>query len=236
MQRVRKMAPLLLFAALCVSSVAGAEIYRWVDERGREHYTESLHQVPPAYREQAQHNSGETRGKPTFQVLQGLNPKSEPADPSAAQKPPAGAAAKRAGQTQERSAFLADGTLDLSGTALFVFALCALPIGTVVLFLCCKLLSIPAESLGAKAFFGCFMQGLTFGSLYWVLLLTDKIQGSPLGEAPLTLFTHAGVSLVVFRLMFPGSLAQIAGFSVAYTALDGLALGALLLAISHFLS
>ncbi len=48
--------------SLCVAVVcallgaggAAAEIYRWTDAEGRLHFTESLDQVPPQYREQAQ--------------------------------------------------------------------------------------------------------------------------------------------------------------------------------------
>ena len=44
---------LLLTVALLVaasSTPAGAEIYRWTDAEGREHFTSDLHQVPEQYR------------------------------------------------------------------------------------------------------------------------------------------------------------------------------------------
>ena len=39
--------------ALLLSQSATAEIYRWVDDQGRQHFTQSLEDVPPAQRESA---------------------------------------------------------------------------------------------------------------------------------------------------------------------------------------
>lgn len=50
----------LCAAASCVlfgAADAAAEIYRWTDAQGRLHFTESLDQVPPQYREGARHDA-----------------------------------------------------------------------------------------------------------------------------------------------------------------------------------
>ena len=50
----------LCAAALCAllgAAAAAAEIYRWTDAQGRLHFTESLDQVPPQYREGAQRDA-----------------------------------------------------------------------------------------------------------------------------------------------------------------------------------
>jgi hypothetical protein len=38
---------------LLLPSVALAQVYRWVDEQGKVHYSEGLNSVPPQYREAA---------------------------------------------------------------------------------------------------------------------------------------------------------------------------------------
>lgn len=45
--------------ALLGAADAAAEIYRWVDAEGRLHFTESLDQVPPQYRERARRSAKE---------------------------------------------------------------------------------------------------------------------------------------------------------------------------------
>ncbi len=43
----------LVFCVVAPASQAG-EMYRWVDESGRSHFAQDLHQVPPKYRQQAE--------------------------------------------------------------------------------------------------------------------------------------------------------------------------------------
>ena len=49
---MRRLALIALF--LVCAGPAAAEIYRWRDEGGREHFTQDLNQVPPRYRKQAE--------------------------------------------------------------------------------------------------------------------------------------------------------------------------------------
>jgi hypothetical protein len=48
----------LLAALLALALPAGAEIYRWVDAQGREHFTTNKSQVPAAYRNQVTTTEG----------------------------------------------------------------------------------------------------------------------------------------------------------------------------------
>jgi hypothetical protein len=52
----RRLALLLATAslALVVAAPASAEIYRWTDDAGREHFTMDLHRVPPKHRGEAE--------------------------------------------------------------------------------------------------------------------------------------------------------------------------------------
>lgn len=55
----RRRRALALAAALAVALAAGdaGAIYKWVDESGRMHFAQELHQVPPAHRAQAEANA-----------------------------------------------------------------------------------------------------------------------------------------------------------------------------------
>ena len=44
-------------AVISAAAPSGAEIYRWTDEEGRVHFTQSLNEVPRQYRRQAEHNA-----------------------------------------------------------------------------------------------------------------------------------------------------------------------------------
>ena len=57
--------PLALFvAALFLGAPASAEIYRWTDESGKEHFTTNLNQVPPQYRPGARDTAVQQKTKP----------------------------------------------------------------------------------------------------------------------------------------------------------------------------
>ena len=89
----------LCATALCVlfgAADAAAEIYRWTDAQGQLHFTESLDQVPPQYREGARHSAA-AQPPSKFQAY---------ARPTAAQ-------AARAGRYSEqfRIPFARDGSL-----------------------------------------------------------------------------------------------------------------------------
>ncbi len=57
---------LLLAGLLLAACPAAAEIYRWRDADGREHFTSDLHRVPPAYRRQARENGTASTGRVQF--------------------------------------------------------------------------------------------------------------------------------------------------------------------------
>ena len=46
----------LLFFSLCflATGVTAQELYRWVDEKGAVHFTDSLHSVPEKYRDKVE--------------------------------------------------------------------------------------------------------------------------------------------------------------------------------------
>lgn len=48
---------LLALLALGFATPAAAEMYRWTDAEGRDHYTMDLHRVPPEYRGQVKHQT-----------------------------------------------------------------------------------------------------------------------------------------------------------------------------------
>jgi clan AA aspartic protease (TIGR02281 family) len=61
----------LCAAALCAllwCAAARAEIYRWTDAEGQLHFTQSLDQVPPQYREQARRDAEASPGPARLQI------------------------------------------------------------------------------------------------------------------------------------------------------------------------
>jgi clan AA aspartic protease (TIGR02281 family) len=66
--------------ALCVAaSAARAEIYKWVDQSGRMHFAQTLHQVPAPYRIQAESNAAQKPSGPdriqTYEVPASIAPR-----------------------------------------------------------------------------------------------------------------------------------------------------------------
>lgn len=74
--------------ALALAPAAGAEIYRWKDASGREHFTTDLSAVPPADRARAQAAAGASSGG-------GVNRFSAPEDAPPARAPEASRASSR---------------------------------------------------------------------------------------------------------------------------------------------
>ena len=68
---VRSLAAPLL--ALLVAAPAGAEVYRWTDEHGGIHFTQSLDQVPARYREAARASASQSQG-PAIQTFSAPTP------------------------------------------------------------------------------------------------------------------------------------------------------------------
>lgn len=56
---------LAIGAAFALAPAAADAIYKWTDERGQMHFAQELHQVPQAYRAQAEANAAKTSGGPS---------------------------------------------------------------------------------------------------------------------------------------------------------------------------
>jgi hypothetical protein len=59
-----------LCAALLVAPGLDAEIYRYVDENGAPHFTDSVHEIPPAYRDQVQDMEDQVATTDRFQAIE----------------------------------------------------------------------------------------------------------------------------------------------------------------------
>ncbi len=66
-------------ALALLAGPAGAEIYRWVDAQGREHFTTRLEDVPPADRERARAEAAGRRSIQRAQPRSGAAPRPRPA-------------------------------------------------------------------------------------------------------------------------------------------------------------
>ena len=62
--------PIVLILTLGFSLAARGEIYRWTDEQGRLHFTQSLDKVPPRYRAQAREGAARAPSR-DIQVVTG---------------------------------------------------------------------------------------------------------------------------------------------------------------------
>ncbi|UCE87760.1 MAG: DUF4124 domain-containing protein, partial [Deltaproteobacteria bacterium] len=61
-----------LVAALCLASSPSAEIYRYVDDAGLPHFTDSIHEIPPEYRDQVRDLAEELEATDRFQSIEGF--------------------------------------------------------------------------------------------------------------------------------------------------------------------
>jgi hypothetical protein len=64
---------LLAIFALSVTSTADAEIYKYVDDSGRTHYTDSFYEVPEQYRDQIRDIRTDLDSDNRLSVIEGLN-------------------------------------------------------------------------------------------------------------------------------------------------------------------
>ena len=64
-----------LCAALFLAPGLRAEIYRYVDENGIPHFTDSMHEIPPAYRDQVQDLEDQLESTDRFQAIEGFGKK-----------------------------------------------------------------------------------------------------------------------------------------------------------------
>ena len=66
--RASRLLQLTALGAL-LAAPAGAEIYRWRDAQGREHFTTDLQKVPPGQRDEAVRGSGARGGPVNFNTI-----------------------------------------------------------------------------------------------------------------------------------------------------------------------
>ena len=78
---------LVLFLVCGLGAPGGAEIYRWVDASGHEHFSSRLSDVPPAQRDAAEQGAGQ-RGR--VNVVESVRPAPEAKPAPAAPAPAAG--------------------------------------------------------------------------------------------------------------------------------------------------
>jgi hypothetical protein len=101
------------FAAICTTaSLAGAEIYRWVDESGQTHLVSDLSKVPPEHREAAIADSKRTGG--TVNIIEGIDdaaatPKAIPPPPPESAPPPMPPEAEEVGDASGDGGYYEDG-------------------------------------------------------------------------------------------------------------------------------
>jgi hypothetical protein len=119
----------------------------------------------------------------------------------------------------------------ISGTALFFYLCSLVPVGAVVLYLCCRIISNDPgeENLGGKAFLATCFHRLMFGVAFWVVLLTGIYQQFPLGDTALLLLMHIGLAALVIRWWISDALGRVVVVSVLFAVLDSVALASALL-------
>lgn len=83
-RRARRLGLGLALVLLGTAAVSDAEIYRWVDEAGRVHFTEDLRQVPPAQRGAAESAAKAPAGDSPVQVYSAPPARRSPSGPGRA--------------------------------------------------------------------------------------------------------------------------------------------------------
>ena len=125
----------------------------------------------------------------------------------------------------------------ISGTALFFYLCSLVPVGAVVLYLCCRLVGSDSgeENLGGKAFLATCFHRLMFAVAFWVVLLTGMHRGFPLGDTALLVLMHIGVAALVIRWWISDAMGRVVVVSVLFAVLDTVAMtGALLGSVALF--
>lgn len=119
----------------------------------------------------------------------------------------------------------------ISGTALFFYLCSVVPVGAIVLYLCCRMIGgdPSEENLGGKAFLATCFHRLVFAVAFWVVLLTGMHRGFPLGDTGLLLLMHIGVAALVIRWWISDALGRVVVVSVLFAVLDFLAMSGTLL-------
>ncbi|MDJ0868937.1 MAG: TIGR02281 family clan AA aspartic protease [Myxococcota bacterium] len=94
---MRLAAFLAALVPIALAVPAAAEIYRWTDEDGRVHFTQSLNEVPRKYRKEAEHNATRTSASRSPVQTYSTKPGTKPAQtktPPASRAPGAASAGK----------------------------------------------------------------------------------------------------------------------------------------------
>jgi len=119
----------------------------------------------------------------------------------------------------------------ISSSAIFFYLCSVVPVGAVVLYLCCRMIGgdPSEENLGGKAFLATCFHRLVYAVAFWVVLLTGIQQGFPLGDKALLLLIHMGVAALVIRWWISDAMGRVVVVSVVFAVLDTVAMtGALL--------
>jgi len=63
----------LLLALVAGASDVSARIFHWIDQAGREHFSDRVENVPPAYRDQVADDEEDLERRGTVNIIQGRN-------------------------------------------------------------------------------------------------------------------------------------------------------------------
>jgi hypothetical protein len=203
------------------AAAAGAEVYRYVDDKGVPHYSDSVESIPDRYRDQVADISAELEARPGIHVIPGMDG-------------PADGAAEEAGTGSEAGSGLAESfSFDVGdeqgmgaaaeqlwapfGVPLILGILLLIPISllisALILMLACKLAAPDTPGLG-RAVAIVFVQGL----------VGTAVNGAMLGVALAVGVTDDGsAGSLVFDLV--SGLAALAAYAGVLSAMSELGFG-----------
>jgi hypothetical protein len=157
------------------ASVAGAEVYRYVDENGVPHYSDSVESIPDRYRDQVADISKELEARPGIHVIPGMN--GTPGEAGAETEDEAGSGSAESFEfdfeDDQAMGAVAEQLWDQFGMLLILGFLLLIPISLVIsgliLMLACKLAAPETPGLG-RAVAIVFVQGLVGAAVNGAML------------------------------------------------------------------
>lgn len=189
---------LLVVASAAIASGAAAEMYRYVDDEGRSHFTDSFYEVPARYREQLREISGDLEADDRLNVIEGLHPRTAQEDEEP--EPASGFAGVNGVQDLENLDFGQMGLAMLMGAAL-VFAVVmvmSLFLSALLLRWACRLADVEEPGL-LKAMGVCLLQAIGSGFAGGALDFTLALGGGPsLAAIGMRLVLGLVVSVLVY--------------------------------------
>jgi len=240
MRRDRWLPICLALLLVAGASEVSARIYHWVDQAGREHFSDRVENVPPAYRDQIADYEEDLERRGTVNIIQGMNqpaPQS-PAEVGEGVEPSSPPPAIREIREIQESAQVPDLAVDpsemlerLRGPAIafavvlalvacgFLFAFLAM-----VLLLGCRL--VGQESPGFKKAYGIvivqFLAGLVAGPAVVVVFGQPSI--ADLGAVLRLQAINTGIFLLVHSAVLRGMLCESLGKSIGLAIIVNLVL------------